>query len=82
MMGNKGKRKSDSVAINSLMIRIEMEDKLEAELVRTQSHYSLWALRDDDGGGQAARARLARRFDFIGQPVTVRAAQTQTWLTH
>lgn len=39
---------------------------------------SLWALRDDDGGGQAARARLARRFNFIGQPVTVGAAHTQT----
>lgn len=42
---------------------------------------SLWALRDDDGGGQAARAWLTWRFDFIGQPVTVRAVQTQTRLT-
>lgn len=39
---------------------------------------SLWALRDDDSGGQAARARLTRHFDFIRQPVTVRVAQTQT----
>lgn len=39
---------------------------------------SLRALRDDDSGGQAARARLTRRFNFIRQPVTVRVAQTQT----
>lgn len=39
----------------------------------------LWALRDDDCRGEAAGARLARRFNLIGQPVTeTDIQQTQT----
>lgn len=47
--------------------------KSDTEAVSQRS--LLWALRDDDRGGKAAGARLARRFDLIGQPVTERDIQ-------